>query len=392
MNCDFGVELLGMKFKNPIWLGASDATNKWNINRAIDSGAGAVVLKSVSELRDFQKPGITRFLVHDENGQSRVSDEYTFFSRGGPLQSVDEISEQLPHWIEHAKRMNVRVVGSVNAGTLEGWGDLSFKLQQKGVDALELNFGNPHARHSKNAMGAKISQSTDRAEQIVRIVTQATSLPVIVKLSPHAPDLIALAQAVRKAGAAGVTMMHRFQGLMIDLETQRPALGGYNGIGGTWMTPLSLYWVSQIYAQIGGPVIGGNGVHSWQSAVEFMLAGAHSVQLSSSVMMHGYGRVADILNGLQNYCDKQGVTRLSDLVGKSAQCLREEDTVEFPPRRAALTDASVCLACEVKPCRDSCFFGALSLKGGVPDINEQCNGCGLCAVHCPFNGALTFVE
>ena len=320
MQPDLTIELMGMRFKNPVWLGASDATRIGNVEKAIASGAGAVVLKSASELSPFQNGGITRFLILDEKGRPRYPEgHYTFFSRGGALQSIDEVLKHFPGWKRLAKQMDVRLIGSVNAGTPEGWERISAQLAEAGADALELNFGNPHARHTTHMMGLKISQSQDHAVEIVRSVARVVDIPLIVKISPHAADFLGLAKSLYEAGAAGVTVMHRFQGLIIDVESGRPALDGYNGVGGPWMKPLTLYWASRVHHEIGCPVIGGNGIDSWSDVAEFLLAGSHAVQVASGVMVRGYGLIRDMIDGLDSYLRRKRISRVPELIGVACE-------------------------------------------------------------------------
>lgn len=392
MKPDLSVELMGMQLNNPVWLGASDATNIASIEQAIASGAGAVVMKSVTDLTEYRQSAITRyFLLNEHNKPARGEPKglYTFFSRGGPMQSVHEVAKRLPEWKRQARDRGVRLIGSVSAGTPEGWEQLSAELAEGGADALELNFGNPHARFTNRVMGLKISQSTDASAEIVRMVKRAADVPIIVKLSPHAPNFKGVAEAVCGAGASGVTIMHRFQGLMMDIETGKPVLNGYNGVGGPWMKPLSLYWISQVYNEIGCPIVGGNGVDSWEDTVEFVLSGASAVQISAGAIVRGYRLIEHILAGLSSYLERKHISRLSDLVGAGAAHLRGSESVTFPFQHARV-DANVCADCDAKPCADACFFGALTIENGGPRIDDHCNGCGMCASLCPYEGALTF--
>ena len=90
-------------------------------------------------------------------------------------------------------------------------------------------------------------------------------------------------------GADAVTMIGRFQGSVPDLDTQRPVLGSWGAIGGSWALPLSLYLVSKSYLSLpaGYPIIGTNGVRDGDDVLRFLLSGATAVQLASAVMTRG---------------------------------------------------------------------------------------------------------
>lgn len=386
MTDELSTELFGLTFKNPIWLGSSDATRLENMDRAIESGAGAVVMKSVTELADFQNKSITRYLVlndKDKPSKGLTGDVYSFFSRGGPMQSINQVINKMPHWRKKADEHNTKIFGSVSAGTLEGWENLSTELAASGVDGIELNFGNPHAKFSDKDMGMKISRNKDLASEIVKVVKEKVDLPVIVKLSPEAPNILELAQNLLKSGADGITATHRFQGLIFDIDTAEPLLDGSNGIGGPWVKPLTIHTISNLYQHIDLPIIGGNGIGKWEDAVEMILAGSYAIQLSTSVMMRGYKIIDEFISELRNYLRKHHYNSYTSLIGKGTLNLKRQNNVNFPNINLFVDD-DICKSCIEKPCKDACFFGALTIKDDYPVINRLCNSCSLCVSACPF--------
>jgi len=388
-------QFLGMTLKSPVMIASCDvARTSSDPEKVMASGAGAVILKSVTELQEFQQKSITQFLVLDHMQRptkGKPPGNYHFFSRGGPMQPVDKMLAVLPNWVAAARKHDVRLIGSISAGTMEGWVRTAEQLAEAGVDALELNFGNPHAGLSKAKMGMKISQAPASAAEVVAAIRKVTSIPLIAKLSPHAPDFISLGRTVMEAGADALTVMHRFQGLMIDPETMKPRLGGYNGIGGPWMKPVSLYWVSRVYNEIGCPISGGNGADTAEDVVEFMLAGASVVQMASSIMVQGLGLIEHLNQGILHYLKAHGLKSPADLIGKAAEQLRVPGGTRIVPRQVRL-NSDACGGCHERPCLEACYFGALSLPGERPVLGPECNGCGFCIFYCPVDGALELIE
>lgn len=70
-------------------------------------------------------------------------------------------------------------------------------------------------------------------EEILKAVQSAVNLPVVVKMTPQLSDATGMAKRLKACGAKAVTVMHRFQGLMVDPETDAPVLGGGAAIGGS---------------------------------------------------------------------------------------------------------------------------------------------------------------
>ena len=82
---------------------------------------------------------------------------------------------------------------------------------------------------------------------VTRAVREATTLPMIVKLSPGAVDLIEIAQAVEEAGADAVSLINTLVGMTIDTRTRRPVLANNTGgLSGPAVRPVAVRMVYQV--------------------------------------------------------------------------------------------------------------------------------------------------
>jgi dihydropyrimidine dehydrogenase (NAD+) subunit PreA len=121
-----------------------------------------------------------------------------------------------------------------------------------------------------------------------------------------------------------------------------------------------------------------------------MMSGADVVQLTTSLLLGGYGLVPQIFSGLEEFCRGKGITGLEGVVGSALGGIQEY--AKLAQREPVnLRNRELCLECPDKPCQGACFFDALEMSAsGWPLIDPVCNGCGLCVQMCPDDGALQF--
>src|SRR5699024_10040440 len=119
---------------------------------------------------------------------------------------------------------------------------------------------------------------------VTRAVREATTLPVIVKLSPGAVDIMEIATAVENAGADAISLINTLVGMTIDPKTRRPKLANLTGgLSGPAVKPVAVRMVYQVASVARIPVIGLGGISSLEDALEFLMAGASAIQLGTAV-------------------------------------------------------------------------------------------------------------
>ena len=143
-----------------------------------------------------------------------------------------------------------------------------------------------------------------------------TGKPVIVKLSPNVTDISAVAKAVEAAGADAISLINTLVGMAIDLKTWKPELGNtIGGLSGPAVKPVALRMVWQVAKAVKIPVIGMGGIMNYKDAIEFFLAGASSVAVGTANFVNPYA-TAEITEGIAMYLKEQGLSHVSELVGK----------------------------------------------------------------------------
>jgi dihydroorotate dehydrogenase (NAD+) catalytic subunit len=170
------------------------------------------------------------------------------------------------------------------------------------LDLLELNISCPNVKEGGMNFGVK----TEVARDVVRRVRKVCKHKLVVKLSPNAEDIAALARMCEEEGADGVSLVNTFLAMVIDIETGKPRFENtYAGLSGPAIRPIALRMVHQVARAVNIPVMGLGGVTTWQDAVEFLMAGATAVQIGTATFMKP-DIALDIINGLDAFLERKG--------------------------------------------------------------------------------------
>lgn len=147
----------------------------------------------------------------------------------------------------------------------------------------------------------------------------AKGVPLIVKLSPNVENIVSIAQSVLGAGADGITAINSVgPGMAINIEFAQPILSNkVGGLTGPAIKPLAVKYVYDIYKNCKTPIIGTGGVSTGRDAIEMMMAGATLVGVGSAVWLRGQDVFGKIVQEMNDWCDANGVKKLSDLIGKA---------------------------------------------------------------------------
>lgn len=150
----------------------------------------------------------------------------------------------------------------------------------RGISALEMNISCPNIKKG----GIEFGTVPEVAHRLTRACVEATPIPIVVKLSPNVSDIVAMAQAVQEAGAAGVSLINTITGMAIDVRKRRPRLATtYGGLSGPAIKPVALRMVHQVHAALPSlPICGMGGIYSGEDALEYLMAGATCLQVGTA--------------------------------------------------------------------------------------------------------------
>jgi dihydroorotate dehydrogenase (NAD+) catalytic subunit len=246
---------------------------------------------------------------------------------GSPTQRIDEtpagmlnsiglqnvgiekvVRDMAPVWA----RWKVPVIVSILGASADEYGECAGRLEGvEGVAGLELNISSPNAQQG----GMEFGQDAATAAAVTAACVRATTLPVIVKLTPNVTDIASIARAVVDAGASALCVINTLQAMSIDVAARRPSIARvFAGLSGPAMKPVALRMVWQVTSAVDIPVIGCGGIMTGADAVEFILAGAAAVQVGTATFRNPRAPI-DILEGIECYMREQNVTNIRDLIG-----------------------------------------------------------------------------
>ncbi|AKG52850.1 dihydroorotate dehydrogenase catalytic subunit [Dehalogenimonas sp. WBC-2] len=297
---DLSTKLLpGLTLKNPVITASGTAGYGAEPNRLYD----------VTELGAFICKGTT-LKPRAGNPQPRIMETPYGLLNAIGLQNpgVEKIIEKYaPLW----QTWPVPVFVNIAADSIEEYAKIARRLDKvPGIAALEVNISCPNVAAGCLEFGS----TPESAAAVTAAVKEATSLPVIVKLTPNTSDIVALALAVEHAGADAVSLINTLRGMAIDIKKRKPVLGNITGgLSGPAVKPVALAMVYRVAGAVKIPVIGCGGISTGEDAIEFLMAGAAAVQIGTAALVDPEAP-RRIIKSIENYMLQWKLTELSQLI------------------------------------------------------------------------------
>ena len=233
----------------------------------------------------------------------------------GMLNCIGLENPGVEHFLEETlpriQQYGMNVIVNISGSTAEEYGKLAELLDVPGVAAIELNVSCPNVKEG----GIVFGTDPEAAAAVVCEAKAHTKKPVILKLSPTAADIAAVAKACEDAGADGVSLINTLPGMRIDLARRRPLLANQTGgMSGPGMFPLAVRMVYQVYEAVRIPIVGMGGVTNAQDVLELMLAGATAVGVGAANLVEPYA-CKHIIETLPDAMARFGIDNLRDIIG-----------------------------------------------------------------------------
>ena len=276
----------------------------------------------------------------------------------------------------------------------EEWAELAGLCEENGADAIELNFSCPNM--ADGGLGSDIGQVPELVERFTEAARRGTKLPILAKLTPNVAKMSPAAEAAKRGGANGIAAINTIKSIIgVDPQTyvSAPAVHGKSAVGGysgSAVKPIALRFIAELAhnkSLKGMHLSAMGGVETWKDALEFILLGAGSIQVTTAVMQYGYRIIDDLKQGLNYYLAEKGFDHLSQAVGLGVDSVSEttdvleRDTIVFPQFHR-----DKCIGCG--RCEISCADGghqAIHLTDDRKPVldGKRCVGCHLCVLVCP---------
>jgi dihydroorotate dehydrogenase (NAD+) catalytic subunit len=221
------------------------------------------------------------------------------------------LAKDVPFLIEQKARIIVSIAGE----TVEEYSTLARKLRSvSGISAIEVNISCPNVESRGQVFSTDLETSKRVIDGVRRTI--GGELPIIAKLSPDVTDLVAIAKGVVDAGADGLALINTVLGMVINVDTMRPHLGGITGgLSGPAIRPIAVRAIYQVHAALPTtPILGMGGVSSGKDALEMILAGASGVSIGTASFGNPTA-IMSIQGELKQLLTDRGFTSLKQAVG-----------------------------------------------------------------------------
>ncbi len=288
-----------LEFKNPIVMASGTFGFGKEYNEIYD----------IEKLGGISSKGLT-LEKRDGNNGMRV-----YETPSGMMNSVGLENPGVQGFIENElqffKELDTVRIANLGGGTLEDYVQGAKLLNSQPIDMIELNISCPNVKAGGMAFGIK----NEVARDVVRAVRAVTDLPLVVKLSPNAEDIVGMAKVCEEEGADGVSLVNTFKAMAIDIHKKKPVFENiYAGLSGPAIKPIALRMVHEVCKNVNIPVMGMGGISNAKDAIEFIMAGATCVQIGTANFVNPKIGI-EIIDGIESFMNEQGIESLDEIRG-----------------------------------------------------------------------------
>jgi len=311
---------LGLKLKNPLIAGSCGLTNSVaNIKELAKKGVGAVVIKSLFEEQiQYEAEKVIKNNTSELSTTNRTSQ--TIFNR-----RIYDYDEAYSYIFDFAKRntlgkylyfineakesVDIPIIASINCVSNQDWHSFAKKIEETGVDALELNI---------YILPSDMRRSGEDNEKIyfdiIREVRNYVNIPISVKIGYYFSSLSQSIKKLSQTGIKGMVLFNRPYNTDIDIDE----IGLTHGAiySSTEEYTHALRWISIMAGQVDCDLSASTGVHDHKAFIKQLLAGATTVQIASALYKEGFDVISEIIKGTSDWMKKHNFDSVNSFRGK----------------------------------------------------------------------------
>lgn len=293
------VNICGVEFKNPVIA----ASGTFGFGREFDE------YFPIEKLGGISSKGLT-LEKRDGNKGIRIYETPAGLMNSIGLQNPGVqgfIDEELPFM----EGKDTVIIANLGGGKIEDYIQGIKLLNKTNIDFIELNISCPNVKTGGMAFGIKC----ESAAEVVKASKEASSKPLIVKLSPNAENIQEMACTCVEAGADALSLVNTFNALAIDIYKRKPVFNNITaGLSGPGIKPIALRMVYEVCKVVDVPVIGMGGIVTPKDAIEFIMAGATAIQVGSANFIKP-DITLDIIKGIEDFMEREGIKTLEEIRG-----------------------------------------------------------------------------
>ena len=381
-------ELCGIPLENPFLLSSSVVASTYDMcARAFEAGWAGAAFKTICSF-DIHEASPRFSAITGDNGNIIGFKNIEQLSDHSVLENMEVFRKLKKNYPSKF------ILASIMGQNDKEWEELTRLCDENGADAIELNFSCPNM--ADGGLGSDIGQVPELVERFTRAARRGSKKPILAKLTPNVAFMSPAAEAAMRGGADGIAAINTIKSIIgVNPHTyvSAPAVHGMSAVGGysgNAVRPIALRFVAELGQNPNLKdmhISAMGGVETWRDALEFILLGAGSIQVTTAVMQYGYRIIDDLKAGLNMYLAEMGVSGVSEIMGKGLESVSdttdvlERDTVLFPKFKH-----EKCIGCG--RCMISCADGghqAIQLNAERRPVldGKKCVGCHLCILVCP---------
>lgn len=239
-----------------------------------------------------------------------------FETEGGIINSIglqnpgfqEFIKNKLPYYRNLKTHLIVNFFGNTQTEYIE----LARRFDNiPGISGLEINISCPNVKKG----GIVFGTNPQMAYRLVQAVRKATTLTLIVKLSPNVTDIISMAKSAEEGGADAVSLVNTFRAMAVNIHSKKPELGNIiGGLSGPAIKPIALRMVWEVWQAVKIPIIGMGGIMSAEDAIEFILVGASAIQIGTANLINPKTGI-EVIHGLRKHLTENKINHIEKLIG-----------------------------------------------------------------------------
>jgi dihydroorotate dehydrogenase (fumarate) len=303
---DLKTRYMGLELKNPIIIGASNiVTDIENLKRIEKAGAAAVVYKSLFE-EQVQLENLELYERKTEYAD-RNAEMITLYPVS--ISGTSDIMDHLVALKKAKQSINIPVFASINAVLKETWVEYAKKIEETGVDGLELNF---YSVPEKN--GSEDYEIENDQVEILKAIKETVSIPVAVKLSSYHTNPLKHIADLENAGADAFVLFNRLFQPDIDIHTEEHHFP--YSLSNSEDNRLPLRFSGLLYGNTKASICANTGIMNGSDVIKMLLAGADSVQIVSTVYLNQIEVITSMIKEIEKWMDSRGYTSIENFRGK----------------------------------------------------------------------------
>jgi dihydroorotate dehydrogenase (fumarate) len=299
---DLSTKYLGLDLKNPVIAGSSGLTAGFDsIKEIAKQPVSAIVLKSLFEEDIYHE-------IHQHSDGS--PSPYPKFSEFGGIRSRHNRMEEYLQLIDQCKKhLDIPVIASIHCITSFEWMPFAKRIEEAGADAIELNMF---------MLPSDPMRSSEENEQIyfdiLTNIRRHVNFPVSVKIGNYFSGLSKMALKLSWTGIQGLVLFNRFFAPDIDVEKEELCQGDIFSKPEDYRLPLR--WVGLLSDRVMCDISASSGIHTSDTVVKMLLAGAQTTQLTSAIYRNGPEVIGDIVAGLEAWMLRKNYASVKEFRGK----------------------------------------------------------------------------